>query len=402
MRNWTIIFTAAVLAVSCHSSDPAEEAARVNKETDSLISACDTTGTPMQRYQALMEIKASADSAMNSTGGNFRKKRYEKFCEAVVKISDNPDFQSAWNSMVRANRSELEKIPAGVWLVNADSVYVNTIFMLDRKRESIVPYNIKGSNALDFSSDDGLAYARPLVRPLFFFSNDTTGLYEISMPDGYYGRFRKAGMQDLAMGHFDCIEAYNLDYDGFEQLEVSNGHAEFGDSVYELTFGTENFFSKKLKKMIFKDFTILCLQEEHSRKGCYDCWGLFNGFRFSYRWSRKIQDEAANILYIFGEPEHEWTYSQTCRTATSEQQDGTSDWDDILDSYEVCVDKYISMVKKAADGDLSAISSYAEFARQAQEFSGKLAGADDVLTPEQQKRYIRILGKMTSAAGEMY
>lgn len=74
------------------------------------------------------------------------------------------------------------------------------------------------------------------------------------------------------------------------------------------------------------------------------------------------------------------------------------DWDAVLDLYEECVDEYVAAVKKAASGDLSAAVSYAKIAQKATELSEKLSGVNDELTPKQQKRYVRILNKMTEMA----
>ena len=79
----------------------------------------------------------------------------------------------------------------------------------------------------------------------------------------------------------------------------------------------------------------------------------------------------------------------------------SEDWDSILDSYERCVDKYIALAKKAAGGDVSAISEYTRLLEESQELSEKLSNAKGSLSSSQLSRYNRIALKMASAAQQM-
>ena len=78
----------------------------------------------------------------------------------------------------------------------------------------------------------------------------------------------------------------------------------------------------------------------------------------------------------------------------------SEDWDALLDSYEKFVDKYISYMKKAASGDLSAISEYTSLMEKAEEIGDKLDKAGDDLSTSQMARYMKINEKMTKAAFE--
>lgn len=80
---------------------------------------------------------------------------------------------------------------------------------------------------------------------------------------------------------------------------------------------------------------------------------------------------------------------------------GTEDWDAVLTSYEKYVDKYISYVKKAANGDMTALAEYPSLMKKAQEFSDKLKNAQGDMSSAQLARYNRISTKMMKAAEEM-
>ena len=86
---------------------------------------------------------------------------------------------------------------------------------------------------------------------------------------------------------------------------------------------------------------------------------------------------------------------------SSSSSSESEDWDDLLDSYEQYVDKYISYVKKAANGDMSALAEYPSLMEKAQEFSEKMEGAQGDMSTSQWTRYMNITNKMSKAALEM-
>jgi hypothetical protein len=79
----------------------------------------------------------------------------------------------------------------------------------------------------------------------------------------------------------------------------------------------------------------------------------------------------------------------------------SEDWDALLNSYEEYVDKYISYMKKAAKGDMSALSEYPALMEKAQEFSDKMKNAESSMSASQWAKYNEITQKMLKAAQEM-
>ena len=84
-----------------------------------------------------------------------------------------------------------------------------------------------------------------------------------------------------------------------------------------------------------------------------------------------------------------------------DESGNSEDWDALLDSYEEYVDSYISLLKKASDGDLNAMSEYADHLNKAQEFSKKLTDSTDEMTVSQVNRFNKITQKMLQAVQEM-
>lgn len=92
---------------------------------------------------------------------------------------------------------------------------------------------------------------------------------------------------------------------------------------------------------------------------------------------------------------------EVSESVKSSSSSGSQDWNALLNSYEQYVDKYISFAKKAANGDMSAMSEYPALMEKAREFSNKLSGAQGEMSASQWARYMKITSKMTQAAAAM-
>lgn len=86
---------------------------------------------------------------------------------------------------------------------------------------------------------------------------------------------------------------------------------------------------------------------------------------------------------------------------TSTTSTASNDFDEVLDSYEEYVDQYVSYMKKAANGDMSALAEYPALMEKAQEVSKKIEDSKDEMSAAQASRYMQITNKMTAAATQM-
>mgnify|MGYP000662458091 FL=1 len=109
-----------------------------------------------------------------------------------------------------------------------------------------------------------------------------------------------------------------------------------------------------------------------------------------------LDDAASQTEQVMDDASAETSYSEE----ESESSDG-EDWDSLLDSYEEYVDMYVSLLKKASSGDLSAVSEYTSYMSKAQEVSQKMADATSKLSPAQLSRFNKINQKMLQAAQNM-
>lgn len=94
-------------------------------------------------------------------------------------------------------------------------------------------------------------------------------------------------------------------------------------------------------------------------------------------------------------------YSDSDSDEDTSSSSGSEDWDALLNSYENYVDKYISYIKKAAKGDMTALAEYPSLMEKAQEYSEKLEKAKGDMSASQWARYNKITMKMMKAAQEM-
>jgi hypothetical protein len=77
---------------------------------------------------------------------------------------------------------------------------------------------------------------------------------------------------------------------------------------------------------------------------------------------------------------------------------GNENWDSILNSYEKYINQYIALMKKAKNGDASAMTEYPSMMEKATDFADKLENASDDLSPTQTARFLKLQTKLTNAA----
>lgn len=96
------------------------------------------------------------------------------------------------------------------------------------------------------------------------------------------------------------------------------------------------------------------------------------------------------------EDEEEFVQKQPVKSS------GSKDWDKFLDDYESYVDQYIKLMKKANNGDMTAMTEYMTMLEKAQVLGEEIDKAKGDLSPAQLNRYMRILQKLTDAAINLY
>ena len=85
----------------------------------------------------------------------------------------------------------------------------------------------------------------------------------------------------------------------------------------------------------------------------------------------------------------------------SSESNSNIEIDEALNSYEEYVDQYITFLKKAQKGDISAMAEYPSLMQKANEANEKLENMKDDFSSSQISRMMKIQTKMTNAALEM-
>lgn len=157
-------------------------------------------------------------------------------------------------------------------------------------------------------------------------------------------------------------------------------------------------------------------------------------FKFSYVMNDKdqyaqIMKEAKSVklvdlsLYNYentdmiadeGSASYDEDIDNSCDIDNSDDNDETSDddssfdetsednnLDELLDKYEEYYDTYISLMKKAKNGDMSAVVEYGKYLKKSQELSKKIEQAKGDLTTSQLARFQKIQMKLMKAMKEL-
>ena len=88
-------------------------------------------------------------------------------------------------------------------------------------------------------------------------------------------------------------------------------------------------------------------------------------------------------------------------SSNDDSDNGSTDWDELLDSYERYVNSYISLIKKAKNGDTTALAEYASVLEDANDLNEKIQNAKSDLNSSQLARYNKLTLKLANAAQQM-
>ena len=125
-------------------------------------------------------------------------------------------------------------------------------------------------------------------------------------------------------------------------------------------------------------------------------------FKMSSTFEVNPKDDSTSVVSDGGSDSEDESALSDDEGEVGSSATGSEDWDALLDSYDSYVTKYIAFAKKAANGDLNAISEYAALMEKAQELSDKMSGAKGDMSASQWARYMKITARLTNAAQNMH
>lgn len=97
----------------------------------------------------------------------------------------------------------------------------------------------------------------------------------------------------------------------------------------------------------------------------------------------------------YGNPTSEM--EEVIDTSTENNTVSSSDWDALLDEYEIYVNKLVDIYKKVQSGDMNAMTEYASLLESAENLNRKLENAKNDMNPAQVARLNKIVSKMSQS-----
>lgn len=159
---------------------------------------------------------------------------------------------------------------------------------------------------------------------------------------------------------------FSADYREAEKLEDLIYNGKIGDKR-RISFSMRYFNSNKNGKLIFTDAANFEVVDEAFSYGSDE--DIVNG---EFVDSNSISD---NI--------------------------GNEDYDKLLDSYESYVNQYLEFAKKAAGGDVSIMTEYADLMDKTTDLVSKIDKVEGNMSSKQMKRYLDITNKYTVGLAEI-
>ena len=189
-----------------------------------------------------------------------------------------------WERVVKANRTQMKKLPTNTWMINQDTQSVSSIFQVNKTYSEIYPYNYKKIQNLNIPTAGDVEYGSSLIFLFFFNYDPETKLMEIRTVDGKVGHFRKATDNELAMGLYYGSNGDELCCYKASDVKVSNTFWGLVGWVIEVDI----------------DGRELCVMKSERGSGVIDELGDINGDRF-YRQ----RESSTPYDFIFVIPEAE-------------------------------------------------------------------------------------------------
>ena len=112
--------------------------------------------------------------------------------------------------------------------------------------------------------------------------------------------------------------------------------------------------------------------------------------------SGEVKEPSSSSSSSSSSDETETTESAEVSDSKSESKTSSTDINAWLDKYEKAMDKYSSLVKKANNGDLSAVADMASYLEEVNDLYNDLENVKGDMTPAQSARLAKIYAKMSS------
>lgn len=222
------------------------------------------------------------------------------------------------------------------------------------------------------------------------------GTYKISKGDGSFGGDYQILVKVKSIGttaeQFDEIHGSNKGNSGGMTLAIldETGLPIGGLDKFKLHYGEKDKVIYLLENQDEEDFLKFTVNISYGTEIYED--GLPNNIN-SFEVGSEVTDYEPSASND--------NYSSSNESYSSKKTVSNEDWDKVLKSYESYIDQYIKLMKKAANGDASAMTEYASMMEKATDLSEKMNNAGDDLSASQMTKFMKLQTKLANAAADM-
>lgn len=399
MKHYYCLLLAIAGLLSSCGINPEKEYQKIMQQTIASLEEIQNDASNLSPYELTNKIKES-QGQFDSTVGDLMMKlqddeeKKSQLYAIMQEFSSIEQYKVLIKVLTDKNISILKEIKERKW-INSETNDTESIFSIDAQKLSFLnlnkkfPYSIVDGN-FDFDEECDIS-------PIFFVLDGT----ELMLIDyrGNKAIYREANTDELMLGRWKDPNTSGGQYGGIGiTLNPDGKGAKFGyrweNVTYKVngnTISVYNSITKDNDKYVY-------VPQSDKMNLCFD-----NGY--VYGTYIRVKSKGPDCLQFLFDgnkemPEDDMPDIQVSSSKSSKSTGG-EDWDAILDEYERYTDKCISYVKKAANGDMSALSDMASLMESAESLGDKLEKASDNLSVAQAARYTRITAKLASVMAEM-
>ena len=354
------------------------------------LSAYDLSNCIDKAYARLEENQKKARKEL-------KKAEQKELFDEAFDINEVTIYFSLLEILTNKQLATLEDTKEKVW-INAESKEASSMFMIDNKKLSFLHF--KNEFAYELVNGKIIFKEKSNMSPIFFELKGDS-LY-IRNKKGEYKIYTEASINEAIQGTWNGVSELRFEKDGngTETNIIWDGNLYKQEFTYKIDKNkiTVNYlynpsdvyyYDSPLKLIITKthgDVNVNYPYERHRKKGPEALNFLFDGNL------KNTEAEKTQVSYT-SSTTHE-------KTGVSEKKSGNN-WDSVLDDYEEYFDQYVKLLKKAKNGDVSALTEYAKMLEKAQSIGNKLERAKGDLTANQSARFLKIQQKLLNAASDL-
>ena len=347
------------------------------------LSAYDLSNCIDKAYARLEENQKKARKEL-------KKAEQKELFDEAFDVNNVEIYHSLLEALTNKSLKSLEYIK-GKWWINSENKDFKTIFKIDNHAMSFlnlehkVPYEIVNGKII-FEEENHIG-------ALFFELQDS--ILMLKKADGTRVKYNEAiSIEDLVLGNWYgeeiSLRRFHLEFRANNILTVFNRNTPDEPNTYKIN-------GKKIQFNSGQDKWTITLPSDN--RLAVDIAGTWEYLYFS---RRPLYGEPKGLDFLFknNDTQVKYTTSSNVTTTSSTSKSGNN-WDSVLDDYEEYFDQYVKLLKKAKNGDVSALTEYAKMLEKAQSIGNKLERAKGDLTANQSARFLKIQQKLLNAASDL-